>query len=434
MHHVNKIELNRIVIAVAGMGTVGSGVAELLDANQDWIRRRSGKEIVLKTVLELPSNHGHRPGTTKNAHFTLDIREVVEDPEINVFVELVGGTTFALDYIRAALKAGKHVVTANKKLLAEHGTELFSLAMTKKLHLGFEASVAGGIPLLTTIKESLAANRTKAVIGILNGTANFILTEMTTRKMKFDQALQLAQKKGLAEADPTLDVDGWDVAHKLILLIKLAFGRDYSLAQLKVTGIRTIMPMDISYARDFGYRIKLLAMAREVEGHIEAGVFPALIPEHCLLASVDGSFNAVRLDGNAGSIMIYGHGAGALPTASAVLADIIAIGMNRPINNIGFVDGELLKTTILDLDTAISRHYVRVMVPDRPGVLRDIGGIMAKHNISLAQVVQKGKNKGMGVPIVFLTHKAMASDVHAAIADIDVMVLNLAKTIHYRIL
>ncbi|MEW5772252.1 MAG: homoserine dehydrogenase [Thermodesulfobacteriota bacterium] len=420
-------------VGLAGFGTVGSGLAEVLRENRDWVASRLGRPVVLKAVAE--RNPALRPAIEAHgAAYADDWRKLVDDPGIDVVVELIGGTGVARECLRAALEKGKHAVTANKALLAEHGAELFPLAAKMGAHLGYEASVAGGIPLVQTFKGPLAANRTLALIGILNGTANFILTEMSQRGMDFAAALKMAQDKGFAEADPTLDIEGVDTAHKLVLLIRLAFGKDYPLARLPVTGITVVTPMDIAFAREFGYGIKLLAQAREVDGRIEAGVYPALVPDHYLLAQVSGSFNAVRLEGNAGPIMLYGHGAGALPTGSAVLADIMHCGRGCAPDNTGFTHEPLPAAEILDLDEAVSLHYLRFMVPDRPGVLRDLGGAMADHGISIAQVIQKGEDAGHGVPIVLLTHEAKAGHIHAAMRQVADMGLALDRTMHYRIL
>ncbi len=427
------VEQKPLRLGLAGFGTVGQGVARLLVDNRESIRARTGRELQL--VVAANRNEAKRQAVEDlGLRYSSDVMSLLDDPEVDVLIELIGGTTVAKELIRGALERGKHVVTANKALLAEHGDELFPLAEAKGLHLGFEASVAGGIPVLQTIKEGLAANRLHKIMGILNGTANFILTQMSVHGLDFGTALAQAQEKGFAEADPTLDVEGHDAAHKLILLIQLAFGQHYPYAQLPVTGIRVVKPMDIVYAREFGYSIKLIAQAQLTEGRIEAGVFPCLIPDDYLLASVQGSFNAVRVEGNAGPVMLYGHGAGALPTASAVLADVAHIARGAAPNNLGFVSQPLPEAAILDLEEAVSRHYLRLHVPDRPGVMRDVGGIMAKYDISLAQVVQKGEDQGHGVPIVFLTHKATARQVHTAMRDIEAVGLLLEPIMHYRIL
>ena len=425
---------NMFNIGLAGVGTVGGGVLELLELNRDWIEQRTGRGLAIVSILEHEHHRERVRSLAPAARFSSDMAAFVQDPGIDCVVELIGGTRAAKTLIVAALEAGKHVVTANKALLAEFGAEIFPLAAARGLHLGFEASVAGGVPVVQTIKETLAANRVQKLMGILNGTANFILTEMSCKGMEFDVALKLAQDKGYAEADPTLDIEGMDAAHKLTLLIQLAFGQYYPYAKLPVTGISVVTPMDIAYARELGYQIKLIAQAQLLDGKIEAGVFPALISTCNMLAAVQGSFNAVRLEGNAGPVMLYGYGAGALPTASAVLADIANVAVGRAPNNSGFTAATFPEADILDLDEFVSPHYLRVTVPDRPGVLRDIGGVMARHNISLAQVVQKGDDAGHGVPIVFLTHKAPAKDVHAAMLEIDALGLPLAKTMHYRIL
>ena len=420
-------------VGLAGFGTVGAGLAEVLRENRDWVASRLGRPVNLAAVAE--RNPDLRPAIEAHgAAFVDDWRKLVDDPAIEVVVELIGGTRVAREVIRTALEKGKHVVTANKALLAEHGAELFPLAARMGLHLGYEASVAGGIPLVQTFKGALSANRTLKLIGILNGTANFILTEMSQRGMDFADALKLAQEKGFAEADPTLDIEGVDTAHKLVLLIRLAFGKDYPLASLPVTGITVVTPMDIAFAREFGFGIKLLAQAREIDGCIEAGVYPALVPDHYLLAQVAGSLNAVRLEGNAGPIMLYGHGAGARPTGSAVLADIVHCGRGCAPDNTGFTTEPLPPACILDLDEAVSLHYLRFMVPDRPGVLRDLGGVMADNDISIAQVIQKGEDVGDGVPIVLLTHEAKAGQVHAAMRQVDAQGLVKSRTMHYRIL
>lgn len=426
--------LEPLKIGLAGFGTVGGGLAEVIESGRKEMIQRTGRDVRIVKVAE--RNEALRPAIeAKGAAMTTDWKNLVSDPDVDVVVELIGGTTVAKDLIEAALKAGKHVVTANKALLAEHGNELFPLAAENKVHLGFEASVAGGIPVLDSLRGGLAGNRIRSLIGILNGTANFIMTEMSARGLDFETALKMAQDKGFAEADPTLDIEGIDAAHKLTLLIQLALGRYYPLADLPVTGISVVKPMDIDFAHEFGYTVKLIAQAREVDGKIEAGVYPALVPDHNLLASVQGSFNAIRFSGDAGPVMLHGHGAGDLPTGSAVLADIMAIARGEAPNILGFIDTSLPDADILDLDAAVSQHYVRFIVPDQPGVLRDIAGIMADHDISLQQVIQKGRSAGdEAVPLVFLTHEATADAIHTAMKQADKQGLTRGKTMHYRIL
>ncbi len=420
-------------VGLAGFGTVGRGLAEVLCSNPEWVARRAGRPVRLKTVADIHPDF--RPDIeARGAAMTTNWRDLLTDPEIGVVVELIGGTTVAREIIREALAAGKHVVTANKKLLAEHGAELFALAAGKGLHLGYEASVGGGIPIVGSLRDGLAGNRPRKIIGIMNGTANFILTEMTARGMEFAAALKMAQELGFAEADPTLDIEGLDAAHKLVILIRLAFGRDLPLSEIKVTGITVVTPLDIALARQLGFQIKLLAQAREAEGRIEAGVYPALVPDSYLLAAVTGSFNALRVEGAAGPVMLYGHGAGGLPTGSAVLADIIQVARGVPANNTGFTDQTLPRAEVLDLDEAVSEHYLRFTAPDRHGVLRDLGGIMADHGISIAQAIQKGQNAGGTVPLVFLTHAAPAGQVHQAMRAAEERGLAVERIMHYRIL
>lgn len=428
-----------IRLGLAGFGTVGSGVARILVDNAELIRRRLGQEVRVKTVLvrDPAKRRSVDPGPW--ASFTADPAALTSDPEIDMVVELMGGTTAAYDLIEAALLAGKHVVTANKALLAERGRPLFRLAREKGLGLFYEASVAGGIPIVQTLKESLAANRIDKLVGILNGTANYILSEMTTNQLTFAKALRQAQDLGFAEADPTLDIEGIDAAHKLALLVRLAYGRHYPFEKLPVTGISAVAPEDIRFAYEFGYRIKLLGQAREVDGRIEAGVFPALVKYTFLLARVGGSYNAVRVEANAaGPVMLTGQGAGSLPTASAVLADVLALvklmGRSCAPDNTGFTDEVLPEAEVLDLDEAVSEHYFRFTVADRPGVMAALAGAMGRRGISIAQAVQKGAVSGQNVPIVFLTHEATGRVVREAMDEIDALDFIAAPTVHYRIL
>ena len=406
-----------LVVGLAGFGTVGGGLVRLLDENADLIRRRCGRAIVLKKVLvrNTKARSAQLPAGTE---LTTDYRALTDDPEIDVLVELIGGIDNARTIIDRALDQGKHIVTANKALLAEEGLALFQKADRKKRILRYEASVAGAIPIVETLKESLTGNRIESLMGILNGTSNYILSEMTSNGMDFDVALKQAQQLGYAEADPTLDIDGHDAAHKLILLIRLAYGVHYPYTALSVRGIRGLSGMDIRLAREFGYRIKLIGQVREVrnaegsEGEdnirLEAGVFPALVYHKFLLARVGGVYNAVRVDANAsGPLFFHGRGAGDLPTAGAVLGDLLAVARDERPNNTGFVTKELPKASIVPPEEWRSCYYVRVMVQDTPGVLRDLSGCMAAEGISMAQVIQKS-DEGNGVPLVFMTHETTA--------------------------
>lgn len=404
-----------LVVGLAGFGTVGGGLVRLLDENADLIRRRCGRDIVLKKVLVRNATKARSAQLPAGTELTTDYRALTDDPEIDVLVELIGGIDNARTIIDRALDQGKHIVTANKALLAEEGLALFQKADRKKRILRYEASVAGAIPIVETLKESLTGNRIESLMGILNGTSNYILSEMTSNGMDFDVALKQAQQLGYAEADPTLDIDGHDAAHKLILLIRLAYGVHYPYTALSVRGIRGLSGMDIRLAREFGYRIKLIGQVREVPGaegdgniRLEAGVFPALVYHKFLLARVGGVYNAVRVDANAsGPLFFHGRGAGDLPTAGAVLGDLLAVARDERPNNTGFVGKELPKASIVPPEEWRSCYYVRVMVQDTPGVLRDLSGCMAAEGISMAQVIQKS-DEGNGVPLVFMTHETTA--------------------------
>ncbi|MBS3778787.1 MAG: homoserine dehydrogenase [Desulfovermiculus sp.] len=430
------MNLETIRIGLAGLGTVGTGLVQILENNRTWINKRLGKDLIIKNIL-VSDLQKKRP-ILPDAHTTLTDRtqDLIDDPELDIIVELIGGLDTAYNLIKNSLLAGKSVVTANKALLAERGPELFELAAQRDLGLYYEASVAGGIPIVQTLKESLAGNRIKSLTGILNGTANFILSEMTQKNLAYEQALALAQDKGYAEADPALDVDGLDAAHKLTVLIRLAYGQDYPLHDLPVYGIRGVDQYDILRAGDFGYVLKLIAQVKEKSGSLQAGVFPALVRNDHMLAKVDGPFNAILLEGNAvGPIMLYGQGAGDLPTGSAVLADIMTL-VNRKsfYNNTGFLEISLPKASILPPELTAAKHYFRFTVQDRPGVLSVLSGIMGEQNISIAQVVQKQEANGKTVPVVFLTHTAQLKDVNSAMNEISKLDFIKAPTVHYRLL
>ncbi|WP_300907179.1 homoserine dehydrogenase [uncultured Desulfovibrio sp.] len=413
-------ESKPLVVGLAGFGTVGGGLARLLGENADIIRRRTGRDIVVKRVLVRNAQKARGVPLPEGAELTTDPAALTDDPDIDVLVELIGGIDQARALIDRALDQGKHVVTANKALLAEEGLALFQKAERKKRILRYEASVAGAIPIVQALRESLTGNRIESLMGILNGTSNYILSEMTSNGLDFDVALKQAQELGYAEADPTLDIDGHDAAHKLILLIRLAYGVNYPYTALSVRGIRGLSSLDIRLAREFGYRIKLIGQVREVrcpEGRdcaddgsirLEAGVFPALVHHTFLLARVGGVYNAARVEANAaGALFFHGRGAGDLPTAGAVLADLMAVAREERPNNTGFVGRELPRAAIVPPEEWRSCYYVRVMVQDAPGVLRDISGCMAAEGISVAQMIQK-TDEGHGVPLVFMTHETSA--------------------------
>ncbi|MFO7818118.1 MAG: homoserine dehydrogenase [Thermodesulfobacteriota bacterium] len=429
------MEKKTITLGLAGFGTVGTGLARIIEENSKWISRRIGKKLVIKHVLVKDINkvRSFLPGP--EARLTMNAEDILQDPEIDIVVELMGGMQAARDLILRALEAGKHVVTANKALLAENGSELFDLAERKNRALYYEASVAGGIPIVQTLRDSLAGNRIKSLTGILNGTANYILSEMTSSGMDFASALNMAREKGYAEADPTLDIEGLDAGHKLAILIRLAHGQNYPFKSLPIQGISDVNPEDIELAKEFGYILKLIAQVKEKSGKLQAGVHPVFLPENHILAKVDGPFNSILLNGNAvGPIMLYGQGAGDLPTGSAVLADILALARDdRQPNNTGFLENPLPEADVLDPELTVCGHYFRFTVQDRPGVLSALSGVLGENNISIAQAVQRQDTKDKSVPVVFFTHQALMRDVSRALKEISSFAFINAPTVHYRI-
>ena len=416
-------------IGLAGLGTVGGGLVRLLSENAEEIRARSGCDFNLKAVAV--RNPNRKRDLPEGVRLTTDPMTLAD---IDVVIELMGGIDTAKELITRSLAKGKQVVTANKALLAEEGESLFRLADEKGATLLYEASVAGGIPIVQTLKESLTGNHITSLEGILNGTGNYILSEMTSKGVNFAPALAEAQEKGYAEADPTLDIDGFDTAHKLVLLIRLAWGVDYPYTKMPIEGIRNLDKMDIDFAREFGYRIKLLGRARMRDGKLEAGVFPTLVNHTYLLARVGGAYNAVRVEGNAvGSLFLHGLGAGSLPTASAVLGDLISIARQDNKLNSGFVKQVLPQADILPPEEACNTYYMRFMVKDDPGVLRDLSGALSDQGVSIAQAIQKGQSEA-GVPLVFMTHEASVSAIRKAVETMRKSDFLLAPAICYRVM
>ena len=421
-------------VALAGLGTVGGGLVRVLEMNKDLIRQRTGRDIEIRKVLVRDMHKPRSVQLPQSAVLTDKAEDLVNDPDIDVLVELMGGLNAAHTLITGALENGKHVVTANKALLAENGIGLFSKAAEKGVHLRYEAAVAGGIPIIETLKQSLAGNGIDSLLGILNGTSNYILSQMSENGLDFNTALRQAQELGYAEADPTLDIDGHDAAHKLVLLVRLAYGVEYPYTAMPIRGIRGMDAMDISFADEFGCSIKLIARASMVNGKLDAGVFPTLVQHDYLLARVNGSFNAIRLKGNAvGSLFLHGRGAGDLPTASAVMGDLVAVARGEAPCNTGFMSQTPEAADILPPEDSINRYYVRVMVHDTPGVLRDIAAAMADEGISMAQVMQKAETPN-GVPLVFMTHKASARAMNNALARAVKAGLLTAPAVAYRVL
>jgi homoserine dehydrogenase len=438
---------DRIAVGLIGFGTVGTGVAKVLTANAGLIRRRLGVPLDLVRVadLDLTTDRGI---TLPPGVLTASAREIIEDPRIDIVIELIGGYDPAKRFLLDAIAKGKHVVTANKALLAVHGEELFQAAARTGVDIGFEASVCGGVPILRALSEGLAANRILSLYGIVNGTSNFILTRMTEAGRPFGEVLAEAQKAGYAEADPTFDVAGTDAAHKLAILVNLAFGTPVNFKEVYVEGITGIAPMDIEYATEFGYTIKLLAIAKvqgegegpETGAEVEARVHPTMIPNDSPLARVGGVYNAIQVSGDAvGDIMLYGRGAGSLPTASAVVSDVVDIARNvltgavRRVPPCAFQPDQRRPLRIRPIEEITSLYYLRFMVLDRPGVLSQLSGVLGKHNISISSVLQRGRKDGQTVPVVMTTHSAVERDVQAALREINALPTVSAPTTWVRI-
>jgi homoserine dehydrogenase len=406
-------------IGVCGVGTVGLATIEILRQQSDLISARAGRAVQVRHVGARRDHADHDYG---DARVSRDVMEVARDPEVDVLVELIGGTTVAYDLIKLAIEQGKDIVTANKALIAEHGNELFALAESAGVQIGFEASVAGGIPIIKALRESMAANEVSQVAGIINGTGNFILTEMSSKGRAFDDVLSEAQALGYAEADPTFDIDGTDAAHKLVILASLAFGIPLDIDGPIKQGIDTLTPTDLDYAAELGYRVKHLGIARRIENGVELRVHPTLIPEHKQIATVDGVLNAVMISGSAvGEVVLVGPGAGGAATASSVCADIIDVA--RHPNGTGPAMGQpaagLNARPLVPSSEIASEWYVRLTVVDRPGVMSDVTQVLAGRGISIESLVQKAPAPGQTeVPIVLLTHMASESVITDAINEI----------------
>jgi len=419
--------LKEIGVGVIGFGTVGTGTVKLLLENAELLRKRVGVPVKLVRVADSDTT---RDRGVKLPEGTLigEGMQVARDPNVQVVVELIGGTGAAKDFLLEAIRNGKSVVTANKALLAECGPEIMRAVADAGVDIGFEASVGGGIPIIRTLREGLAANRIQGIFGIINGTCNYILSRMTKEGKPFAEVLAEAQKSGLAEADPSFDVDGIDTSHKLAILVWLATGGRVPLKDIYVEGIRDISPEDIAFAKEFGYTIKLLAIAKEGNSGIEARVHPTMIPSHYLLATVEGANNAIYVKGDfVGASMSYGQGAGMLPTASAVAGDLIEICRNLlrgssgriPPSGFSLIDAKMI-TGIAPFEEVQCEYYLRILVMDRPGVLSRIAGVLGRHSISIRSVLQKGQGEN-AVPIFIVTHRAKESNMRSALAEVDKM-------------
>jgi homoserine dehydrogenase len=417
-------------VGLIGLGTIGTGVAKVLRQNAAVIEQRLGFPLRLVRVAELDARRASAVDLS-GVRFDADAEALIADPEVAIVIELIGGYDAARRLILRAIEAGKHVVTANKALLALHGAEIFGAAARRGVDVAFEASVAGGIPILRSIREGLVANRIESVHGIVNGTTNYVLTQMEQTGAPLDAVVKRAQELGYAEADPTVDLDGIDAAHKLTLLVAMAFGAELTFKEIPTEGIRGIAPVDFEAAEEFGYRIKLLAIAKgrveEGRERIEARVHPTLIPRASLLASVDGAMNAVAVTGDAvGTTLFYGAGAGELPTASAVVADLVEIareirrGAAGRVAPLSYLPEALRPVPLVPLGELFGRAYLRFTALDRPGVLGHVAGALGAHGIGIESVIQKGRGgSDDSVPVLVLTHPARESALRAALERID---------------
>jgi homoserine dehydrogenase len=406
-------------VGIAGLGTVGGGVLQILHRQAELLERRCGRRLVVSAV-SARSRGKDRGVDLSGVRWVQDAAALAGDPELDVVIELIGGSDgVAKTLVEGALAAGKHVVTANKALLAHHGTALARLAEERGLTLGFEAAVAGGIPVIKGLREGLAANRIRELHGILNGTCNYILTEMRTTRRDFAEVLVEAQQHGYAEADPSFDIDGVDAAHKLAVLTSVAFGCPVDFAAVHVEGIRHVSSLDIDYAAELGYRIKLLGIARQTERGVEQRVHPCMVPLGSPIATIDGVFNAVVADGDfVDKVVMVGRGAGAGPTASAVVADLVDIARGRRTPTFSLPADDLEPVAVVPMAERRGRYYVRLMVLDRPGVIADVAAALRDQQVSMEAFLQRGRAPGEAVPVVLTTHETQEAAMQRALAAI----------------
>jgi len=428
-----------IQVGLLGIGTVGSGTFKVLQRNQEEIRRRAGRGIEISMVADLDMARA-RAVVGEAVTVVSDARAVIANPEIDIVVELIGGYGIARTLVLEAIAAGKHVVTANKALLAVHGSEIFAAASARGVVVAFEAAVAGGIPIIKALREGLTANRIDWVAGIINGTTNFILSEMRGKGLDFGVALAQAQALGYAEADPTFDIEGIDAAHKATLMSAIAFGVPVQFDKAYVEGISTLQSLDIRYAEQLGYRIKLLGIAKRTAAGIELRVHPTLIPGTRLIANVEGAMNAVVVHGDAvGTTLYYGKGAGAEPTASAVIADLVDVTRlhtadpDHRVPHLAFQPGSMQATPILPIDEVVTAFYLRLHVADEAGVLARITGILAEHRISIDAVLQRESGDGeKQTDLIILTHNTVEGRMKAALAQMQALPSVLAPIVRIR--
>jgi homoserine dehydrogenase len=431
--------MKEIRVGIIGFGTVGQGLGNALLAQNKRLIQKTGAAFTLASVADIALTN--LPDEFKDVTLTKDAGDIFKDPSIDIVVELIGGMEPAKSFILEAINNGKHVVTANKALLSVHGKEIFEAAVKNNVEIGFEASVGGGIPVIKALKEGLVANRINYIKGIMNGTANFILSQMTDKGTPFPEVLKEAQELGFAEADPTYDVEGIDTAHKLAILMTIAYGLHVHLDDISVEGISSIEPIDIEFAKQFGYRIKLLAISRNHGDSVEARVHPTMVPEDHMLATINGAFNGIQFQGDTvGDVLLYGQGAGMMPTGSAVAADVVDIGrniINGSVNRVpalSYQPEEIGEPTITPMQELVCPYYFRITALDQPGVLSNITGIFGKHGISIRSMMQQGHDANEPVYIVFRTHLASEENVEKAITEIDGLDICTAPTVKIRLL
>jgi homoserine dehydrogenase len=428
-----------IQVGLLGIGVVGGGTFKVLQRNQEEIRRRAGRGIEITMVADLDMARA-RSVVGDGVQVVSDARAVIANPAIDIVIELIGGYGIARTLVLEAIAAGKHVVTANKALLAVHGTEIFAAARAKGVMVAFEAAVAGGVPIIKALREGLTANRIEWIAGIINGTTNFILSEMRSKGLDFATVLKQAQTLGYAEADPTFDIEGIDAAHKATIMSAIAFGVPVQFDKAYVEGITALQAVDIRYAEQLGYRIKLLGITKRMHNGIELRVHPTLIPKERLIANVEGAMNAVVVHGDAvGSTLYYGKGAGAEPTASAVVADLVDVTRlhtadpDHRVPHLAFQPGELQNTPILNIDDVITAFYLRLVVADKAGVLARITGILAENDISIDAVLQRESAEGeKQTDLIILTHDTVEGRMKAALAQMQALQTVLAPIVRIR--
>ncbi len=431
--------MKSIKVGLLGIGTVGRGTFEVLKRNQEEIARRAGRGIEIIMVADLDVARA-REIVGSGVQVVANGQDIIDNPQVDVVVELIGGYGIAKELILKAIAAGKHVVTANKALIAVHGTEIFAAAKQKGVMVSFEAAVAGGIPIIKALREGLTANRIQWIAGIINGTTNFILSEMRDKGLSFEAVLAQAQALGYAEADPTFDIEGIDAAHKATIMAALAYGIDVQFERAYVEGITKLQGQDIRYAEQMGYRLKLLGISKRVKNGIELRVHPCLVPSKCLIANVEGAMNAVMVHADAvGTTLYYGKGAGSEPTASAVIADLVDMARmqsadpSHRVPPLAFQSDQIGDDPILDMSSVVTSYYLRLRVADQAGVLAKVTGLLAQCDISIDAVLQRAASEGESqTDLIILTHNCVEKDMNHAIAEIQKLSSILAPIVRIR--